>query len=349
MQTRYLGASGLQVSALSFGSMTFGGADEYFGGIGQQGRDEARRMVDICLDAGINLFDTSDIYSGGLAEEILGDAIAGRRDRLLVATKVRFPTGEGPNDGGLSRHHLIEGVEASLRRLEVDHIDLLQLHEIDPATPLEETMRALDDLVRSGKVRYLGVSNFSAWMIMKALAISESRNYDRFVAHQAYYSLACRDIEFELIPCAEAEGFGHIVWSPLAGGFLSGKFRRGQAEPEDSRRGRGFGDIVPIEEERGLDVVEVAAEIAAARGVSVAQVCINWLLGRPTVASIVVGARREEQLLDNLKAVEWELDEEERRRLDEVSEGRVPYPQWHQRNHASADRAVGPNRVAIAP
>jgi len=346
MQMLYLGHSGLQVSALGFGTMTFGGAGDYFAGLGTQDVADARRLLDISIDAGVNLFDTSDIYSGGLAEEILGEALGTRRGRVIVATKIRFATGAGPNDAGLSRHHVLNAVDASLRRLNTDHIDLLQLHEIDPATPLDETLHAVDDLVRAGKVRYLGVSNYSAWMITKALGIAEARGWERIVSHQAYYSLACRDIEFELVPCALDEGFGHIVWSPLAGGFLSGKFRRGQEAPNDSRRGRGWGDIVPIEDERGLDTVEVAAEIAEARGVSVAQVAINWLRTRPTVSSVILGARREEQLVDNLAAATWDLTPEETERLDAVSSPRVPYPQWHQWDWA-ADRPVGPNRVAL--
>jgi aryl-alcohol dehydrogenase-like predicted oxidoreductase len=320
MQMRYLGRSGLQVSALSFSAMTCGGVAEPFASLGPEEGGEARRLIDICLDAGVNLFDASDISSAGRTEEILGAALGSRRDEVLLATRLRFATGPVRNDAGLSRHHLIRACEGSLRRLATDHIDLLQLHEIDAATPLDETLRALDDLVRAGKVRYIGCSNFSAWLIMKTLGISEARGWERFVAHQAYYSLVGRDLELDLIPLAMSEGLGHLVWSPpLAGGS---------------------------DEELGSSVVAAAAAIAESRGASIAQVSINWLLSRPSVTSVIIGARGSEQLLDRLNAASWELTAEEAVRLDAASPPRVTYPHWHQRGYA-ADRQVGPNRVAI--
>lgn len=345
MERRYLGSSGLQVSALALGTATFGGRGK-FAALGGLDLPEARRLVDIAIDAGVNLFDTSSTYSEGLAEEILAEALGPRRDRVLVETKLRFSTGPDSNDNGLSRHHILDTVEASLRRLRRDHIDILILHGIDPATPLEETLRALEDLVRSGKVRYLGLSNFSAWMIVKALAIADARGWDRIVVHQAYYSLIGRDLENELIPCAEEEGFGHMVWSPLAGGLLSGKYQRAAPQPSDSRYARGFAEMPPHDEQQALEVIEVAAEIAADRRASVAQVALNWLRARPTIASVVIGARHEEQLVDNLAAMSWELSAAELEALDEVSAVPAPYPRWYQAEKAT-ERAVGPGRVAL--
>lgn len=347
MRTRFLGRSGLQVSVVGFGSATFGGGDDYYRGIGSTQVDEARRMIDICLDHGVNFFDSSDAYSSGLAEEILGEAIGGRRDRVLIGTKLRYPTGTGPNDAGLSRHHILDACDSSLRRLKTDYIDLLQLHEVDPSTPLDETLRVLDDLVRAGKVRYLGVSNYSAWMIVKALAISEARGWERFISSQVSYSLIERDVEFELMPMAIDQGIGNVVWGPLAGGLLSGKFRRGLPAPAVTRRAV-IGDLTPIDEEFVYDVVDVASEIADARGVTVAQVAINWALAQPSISSVLVGARTEEQLRDNLAAASWALGAEELQRLDRASAPRVPYPVWHQRDYAS-ERPTNPwTRVAAS-
>lgn len=346
MRMNYLGASGLQVSSLALGTMTFGGTDEYFGKLGTLQVDEATQLVRIALDAGVNLFDTADFYSSGASEEILGKALGARRDEAIVSTKLRYPMGDGPNDAGLSRHHIMRACEASLKRLNVEHIDLLHLHQIDLSTPLEETIRALDDLVRSGKVRYLGVSNFPAWMVTKASSISDARGWERFVCNQVHYSLLCRDIEFELVPSALDAGVGHVVWSPLSGGLLSGKFGRGKAVSEDSRRSRGFGDTVPVDDERSFAVLDVASAIADERGCSVAQVAINWLITRPSVSSVVLGARTEKQLMDNLGAAQWEMTADEAARLDEVTSPPVPYPYWHNRIH-SADRQVGENRRVI--
>jgi len=343
MKMRYLGRTGLQVSAIGFGTATFGGNDEYYRAHGTLAGDEARRMIDVCRGAGVNLFDTSNVYSAGLAEQILGEALGSARDDVLISTKLRYPVGEGPNDAVLSRHHIIEACEASLRRLGTDRIDLLQLHEYDAATPWEETLRALDDLVRAGKVRYLGVSNFSAWMIMKMLTVSERRGWERVISHQASYSLIERNIEYDHVPMAESEGVGHIVWGPLAGGLLTGKYHRGEPGPEGARRTQ-IGDLAPIDEERAYDIVDVLREIAEVHNVTPSQVAINWLLVQPTVSSVLVGARREEQLADNLASVTWELEPAEIERLTTVSAVRVPYPAWHQRNHAN-DRPVGVGRA----
>ncbi|MGW8813021.1 aldo/keto reductase [Gordonia terrae] len=343
----FLGSSGLQVSALSFGAMTFGGTDPYFGKIGSQQLSEARELVSVAIDHGVNLFDTADFYSEGQSEEILGQSLRKRRSEALIATKLRYPMSSTQNDSGLSRHHILEACVASLRRLDTDHIDVLYLHNIDTATPLEETMRALDDLVRAGKVRYLGVSNFPAWMVTKAAAVSSARGWERFVCNQVHYSLACRDIESELVPSALDAGVGHTIWSPLSGGLLSGKYRRDNQNPENTRRSRGFGDTVPVDDDKILDIVDVATDIAGSRGTSVAQVALNWVVSRPTVSSVIVGARTREQLLDNLGATAWELTTEEIDRLDAASEPRLPYPQWHNRIH-SQDRRRGPGDRVLA-
>src|SRR3954452_16099071 len=270
MEYRQLGHSGLRVSALTLGTMTFGGRDK-FASVGSTDVEGATRQVDMCLDAGINLIDTADVYSAGLSEEIVGRTIRGRRDRVLLATKARMPMGDGPNEAGLSRHHLIRSCEASLRRLGVDHIDLFQVHEWDGATPLEETLDALDHLVRSGKVRYIGCSNYAGWHLMKALAISDRRGLQRFVSQQIYYSLQARDAEYELVPLALDQGIGGLIWSPLSGGFLSGKFRRGQASPEDSRRVKRGSDPGTIDEEQGFDILDVLDEVAQSHNATIAQ------------------------------------------------------------------------------
>ena len=293
----------------------------------------------MCLEVGVNLFDTADIYSDGRSEEVLGEAIKGRRDALLLATKVRMPAGEGPNDTGLSRFHVVRQCEESLRRLGTDHIDLYQVHEWDGLTPLEETLEALDTLVRSGKVRYVGSSNYSGWQLMKALGVSERLGLQRYVSQQIHYTLQAREAEYELVPLAIDQECSILVWSPLAGGLLSGKYRR----DEDAAEGRhleGWDEPPVRDTDKLYDVVDVLVEVAEGRGVSAAQVALSWLLGRPGVASVIVGARTDEQLADNLKAAELVLSEEERRRLDEVSAPPLIYPFWHQAKTAS-DR-LGP-------
>jgi aryl-alcohol dehydrogenase-like predicted oxidoreductase len=334
MQYRQLGHSGLRVSTLTLGTMTFGGRGS-FANVGSTDVDTATRQVDMCLDAGINLIDTADVYSDGLSEEIVGKALKGRRDRVLLATKARMPMGDGPNDAGLSRHHIIRACEASLRRMGTDYVDLYQVHEWDGATPLEETLGALDHLVNSGKVRYIGCSNYAAWHIMKALGISERRNLQRFISQQIYYSLQARDAEYELVPVALDQGVGILVWSPLAGGLLSGKYRRDQAGPEGSRHLTDWGEPPVRDEDKLYDTIDALVEIADGRGASPAQVALAWLLGRPGVASVVVGARTDEQLADNLGAADLTLEDDERARLDEVSAPPLLYPYWHQAKTAN--------------
>jgi aryl-alcohol dehydrogenase-like predicted oxidoreductase len=308
--------------------------------VGATDVDVATRQVDMCLDAGVNLIDTADVYSEGLSEEIVGKTLKGRRDRVLLATKARFAMGDGPNDAGLSRHHIIRACEASLRRMGTDYIDLFQVHEWDGATPLEETLDALDHLVRSGKVRYIGCSNYAGWHLMKALGVSERRGLQRFVSQQIYYSLQARDAEYELVPAGLDQGVGILVWSPLAGGLLSGKYRRGQDMPDGSRHLTDWNEPPVHDEEQLYDIVEVLVEVAEGRGVSPAQVALAWTLGRPGVSSVVVGARTEEQLADNLGAAELQLSLEERERLDEVSAPRLMYPYWHQAKSASERLSV---------
>ena len=338
MEYRRLGHSGLLVSSLTLGTMTFGGRGA-FGKVGSTDVAGARRQVDMCLDAGVNLFDTADIYSGGQSEEILGEAVAGRRDDLLLATKVRMPVGEGPNDAGLSRHHIIRQCEESLRRLGTDHIDLYQVHEWDGVTPLEETLEALDTLVRSGKVRYVGSSNYSGWQLMKALGVSERLGLQRYVSQQIHYTLQAREAEYELVPLAIDQECSILVWSPLAGGLLSGKYRRDE-EAREGRHVEGWDEPPVYDTDKLYDVVDVLVEVAENRGVSAAQVALSWLLGRPGVASVIVGARTDQQLADNLEAAELVLSGEERRRLEEVSAPPLIYPYWHQAKTAS-DR-LGP-------
>jgi aryl-alcohol dehydrogenase-like predicted oxidoreductase len=347
MEYRQLGRSGLKVSALTLGTMTFGGKGN-FAKTGNTDIAGAKRQVDMCLDAGVNFYDTADVYSNGVSEEILGEAVAGKRDRLLITTKARFPMGKGPNDRGSSRLHLIEACEASLKRLRTDHIDLYQLHEWDGLTPLEETLAALDDLVRAGKVRYVGVSNFSGWHLMKALGITERDKLVRPISQQIHYTLQAREAEYELAPIAVDQGVGILVWSPLAGGLLSGKYRRGQPEPEGTRRANEWTEPPVRDIEKLHDIVEVLVEVAEARGVTAAQVALAWLLGRPGVASAVIGARTDEQLADNLKAADLTLSPEERARLDEVSLPPLLYPYWHQARTAS-DRLSPADLVLIAP
>jgi aryl-alcohol dehydrogenase-like predicted oxidoreductase len=344
MDYRQLGRSGLRISALTLGTMTFGGRGN-FASVGETDVAGARRQLDLCLDAGVNLVDTANVYSDGLSEEIVGEILHGRRERTLVATKLRMPMGEGPNDAGLSRHHIIDQCEASLRRLQVDHIDLLQVHEWDGVTPLEETLAALDTLVTQGKVRYVGCSNYSGWHLMKALAIAREHGFERFVSQQIHYTLQAREAEYELVPIAVDQGVEILVWSPLAGGLLSGKYRRGKDMPEGSRGLTDWNEPPVRDEEKLYDIVEVLVEIGERHGVSAAQVAIAWLLGRPGVASVVVGARTDEQLADNLKAAELTLDDDERARLDEVSAPPLLYPYWHQAKTA-ADR-LGPADLTL--
>ncbi|HEY5361034.1 MAG TPA: aldo/keto reductase [Streptosporangiaceae bacterium] len=334
MEYRALGGSGLRVSVLTMGTMTFGGRGG-FADVGSTGEEEARRQVDQCLEAGVNLFDTADVYSGGLAEEILGQALKGRRDEVLVATKVRMPMGPGPNDAGLSRHHVVTGCEASLRRLGTDHIDLYQVHEWDGLTPLEETLEALDFLVTSGKVRYVGGSNYAGWQLMKALGIADRLSLPRFVSQQIYYSLQARDAEYELIPAAVDQGLGVLVWSPLAGGLLSGKYRR-DAQPAAGSRQLTDWNEPPVRDQSVLyDTVDVLLDIGKSRGVSAAQVALAYLLRKPAVTSLVVGARTTEQLADNLAAADLVLTDDEFGLLEAVSDPPLLYPYWHQAKTAS--------------
>jgi aryl-alcohol dehydrogenase-like predicted oxidoreductase len=347
MEYRALGRSGLRVSVLTMGTMTFGGSGP-FANVGSTDVAEARRQVDMCLDAGVNLIDTADVYSGGQAEEILGEALRGRRDRVLVATKVRMPMGSEPNDAGLSLHHIISGCEASLRRLGTDHIDLYQVHEWDGQTPLEETLHALDLLVRSGKVRYVGASNYTAWQLMKALGTSGRTGLPQFVSQQIYYSLQAREAEYELIPLAVDQGLGVLVWSPLAGGLLSGKYRRNHEPPAGSRQLTEW-DEPPVYDREALhDIVEVLVSVAERRGVSAAQVALAYTLGRPAVTSLVIGARTSEQLADNLAAASLTLTDDERSELDKVSAPPLLYPYWHQAKTAR-DRLSPADLTLLAP
>jgi aryl-alcohol dehydrogenase-like predicted oxidoreductase len=333
MEYRQLGDSGLRVSALTLGTMTFGGKG-WAEAVGNTDIEGAKRQVGMALDAGVNLIDTADVYSEGRSEEILGATLAGRRDDVLVATKVRMPMGDDPNDAGLSRHHIVRSVEASLRRLRTDWIDLYQAHEWDGQTPLEETLAAFDALVDSGKVRYVGCSNHTGWQLMKALAVADRHDYSRYVSQQIHYSLQARDAEAELVPVSVDQGLGILVWSPLAGGLLSGKYRRNQPTPEGTRRFAGWDEPPVYDEDRLYDTVDALVGIGAARGVSAAQVALAWLLGRPAVTSVIVGARTDDQLADNLAAVDLVLTGAERARLDEVSQPPLRYPYWHQRNTA---------------
>jgi aryl-alcohol dehydrogenase-like predicted oxidoreductase len=345
MEYRQLGHSGLRISALTLGTMTFGGRGG-FSAVGATGVDGARRQVDICLDAGVNLIDTADVYSGGLAEEITGEVIKGRRDTLLLSTKVRMTMGDGPNDAGLSRQHIIAGCEASLRRLGTDHIDIYHVHEWDGQTRLEETLAALNSLVSAGKVRYLAASNYAGWQLMKALAVADSHGFERFAAQQVYYSLEARDAEYELVPLAVDQGLGILVWSPLAGGLLSGKYRRDGSPESGTRQVSGTWNEPPVRtREKLYDTVEILVDIAGAHGASPAQVALAWLLGRPAVTSVIIGARTDEQLIDNLGGASLLLSTDERAALDKVSAPELIYPYWHQLNTA-ADR-LGPADLAL--
>ena len=333
MEYRQLGGSGFKVPVLSLGTGTFGGGNEFFKSWGASDVAEARRLVDICLEAGLTMFDSADVYSAGMAEEILGQAIKGRRNQVLISTKGTFRTGPGPNDLGSSRFHLTEAVDASLRRLGTEHIDLYQLHGFDARTPMEEVLGTLDDLVRAGKIRYIGCSNFSGWHLMKALAISEKYGLARYVAHQAYYSLVGRDYEWELMPLALDQKIGTVIWSPLGWGKLTGKLRRGQALPETTRlQSKLSNDKGPqVAIEHVYKVVDALDEVARETGKTVPQIALNWLLQRPSVATIIVGARNEDQLRQNLGAVGWNLTPAQMAKLDTASATALAYPYWHQR------------------
>jgi aryl-alcohol dehydrogenase-like predicted oxidoreductase len=331
MDYRRLGASGFTVPVLSFGTGTFGGKGEFFSQWGSTDVDEARRLVDICMDAGVAMFDSADIYSAGAAEEILGQAIKGHpRDTLIISTKATFRCGEAPNAVGSSRFHLIDAVEKALKRLDTDYIDLFQLHGFDAMTPPEEVLSTLDQLVREEKIRYTGISNFSAWHLMKSLAVADRYGYPRYVANQTYYSLIGRDYEWELMPLGLDQGIGAVVWSPLGWGRLTGKIRRGQPLPETSRLHKTAEMGPQPEDEYIYKVVDALDAVAAETGRSVPQIALNWLLQRPTVSSVIIGARNEEQLRQNLGAVGWNLTPEQVRRLDEASGKPAAYPYWHQ-------------------
>ena len=334
MEYRHLGKSGFQVPVLSFGTGTFGGKGKLFGAWGNTDIAEARRLVDICLESGLNLFDTADIYSGGASESILGAAIKDRRDQVLISTKATFRFDDGQNNVGSSRFHLINTVDAALKRLGTDYIDLFQLHGFDAKTPVEETLSTLDDLVRAGKIHYLGVSNFSGWHLMKSLAVAERHGWSRYVANQTYYSLIGRDYEEELMPLGLDQGVGAVVWSPLGWGRLTGKIRRGQPLPETSRLHDSAEFGPPVEDERLFKVIDALDVVAAEIGKSIPQIALNWLLQRPTVSTVVIGARNEEQLRQNLGAIGWSLTQEQIRTLDDASATTPPYPYWHQRGFA---------------
>ncbi len=336
MDYRQLGGSGLFVPVLTLGTGTFGGGNEFFKHWGTAGVAEATRLVDVCLDAGLTMFDSADVYSDGLAEEILGKAIAGRRDRVLISTKASFRHGKAPNDVGSSRFHLIRAVDAALRRLDTDYIDLFQLHGFDALTPVEEVVSTLDDLVRAGKIRYIGASNFSGWHLMKSLAVSDRYGLARYVAHQAYYSLIGREYEWELMPLGLDQKIGAVVWSPLGWARLTGKIRRGQPRPDVSRlQDKRNVEMGPqVSDDYLFGVVDVLDAVAAETGKTVPQVALNWLLQRPTVSTLVIGARNEEQLRQNLGAVGWNLTAEQVARLDAASAVTPIYPYWHQRGFA---------------
>lgn len=327
MNYRQLGNSGLLVSQLCLGAMSFGkkGYWEVVGGLGDE---EAKQLVDLALDSGINFFDTADVYSFGQSEEILGRALKERRHDVVIASKVRGRMSAQINDVGLSRHHIIKSCEASLRRLGTDYLDLYIVHSFDFVTPLEETLATLNDLVRQGKVRYLGCSNYAAWQLMKSLALSEKHHWEKFVSLQALYSLVARDVETELVPLCQDQGLGLTPWSPLAGGFLTGKFRRGEKGPVDARRSKEQHNFIQVDEDKGFLILNEVQRIARARGVSVAQVALNYLLHKPAVSAVLVGATKPEQLQDNIKAVAWTLDEAEAKALDAVSQPARPYPHW---------------------
>jgi aryl-alcohol dehydrogenase-like predicted oxidoreductase len=332
VEFRRLGASGFNVPVLSFGAGTFGGKGEFFKAWGGSNDSEARHIVDICLEAGINMFDTADIYSGGNSEEVLGGALKGRpRESFIISTKATFRSGPALNDVGSSRYHLLQAVDKALTRLGTDYIDLFQLHGFDALTPAEEVLSTLDGLIRAGKIRYIGVSNFSGWHLMKSLATSDRYGYARYVANQTFYSLVGRDYEWELMPLGKDQGVGAVVWSPLGWGRLTGKIRRGQPLPQTSRLPTTAKYGPPVSEDYLYRVVDAIDKVAAETGKSVPQIALNWLLQRPTVSTVIVGARNEEQLKQNLGAIGWNLTKDQVKRLDEASDVTPVYPYWHQR------------------
>jgi aryl-alcohol dehydrogenase-like predicted oxidoreductase len=347
MEYRLLGRSGLKVSTLTLGTANFGSVGDFFNKAGKFDVAGARRLIDLYRDMGGNMLDTSNAYSAGVSEEVVGEALDGARQDLMVATKVRFPMGTGPNDRGLSRHHVIKSCEESLKRLKRETIDLYQMHEWDGETPIEETIDALDALQRSGKVRYIGCSNYSGWHIMKALGVSDTRHQARFVSQQIYYSLQAREAEYELVPVSVDQGLGILIWSPLAGGLLSGKYRRGKPMPE-GRHLNGWGEPPITDEKKLYDIIEVLVEVAAAKQLPASSVALAWSLGRPGVTSVIVGARNEEQLKANLPAGTLKLTEEERAKLDEVSAPTLIYPYWHQASTAS-DRLGAADLALLKP
>ena len=342
MEHRYLGNSGFKVPALGFGAGTFGGQGPLFSAWGNTDVAGARRIIDICLDAGVNLFDTADVYSNGASESILGAALKGRRDKAIVSTKLSLRSGDGPNDVGSSRHHLIAATNAALQRLDTDYIDILQLHAFDAMTPVEQVLGTLDDLVRAGKVRYIGVSNFSGWQLMKSLAAADRLGLQRYVANQTYYSLIGRDYEWELMPLDIDQGVGAIVWSPLGWGRLTGKIRRGQPLPAGSRLHDTAGFAPPADDERLYRVVDAMDEVALETGKTLPQIAFNWLLQRPTVASVLIGARDEEQLMQNLGALGWQLTADQMARLDAASAVTPPYPYYPYWNGQFTERSPVP-------
>lgn len=339
MEYRQLGRSGLKVSAVSMGTFSFGGKGD-FAMVASQGVKEAQRLVDTCIDGGINLFDTANMYSAGRSEEILGEVLEGRRDKVLVSSKARMRIGDGPNDEGVSRYHLIRECERSLKRLRTDHIDIYFMHEWDGLTPAEEMLSALDTLVSQGKVRYVGCSNYSGWHIMKVLGIADLKNYPRFVTQQIHYTLEAREAEYELLPISVDQGLGVMVWSPLAAGLLSGAFRRDRT-PSDSRQAAGWSEPPIRDKERLWSIVDVLVEIAEARGATPAQVALAWTLSRPAIASVVVGGLTEQHFRDNIAAVDLELSIQELERLNAVSRLPYLYPYWHQHNFAKERFCAG--------
>jgi aryl-alcohol dehydrogenase-like predicted oxidoreductase len=332
MEYRQLGNSGLRVPVLSFGTGTFGGGNDFFKAWGSTTVEEATTLINLCLDAGVNLFDTANVYSRGASEEILGQAIKGLRNKVLISTKVTFPMTDEVNDFGSSRFNIVKSCEESLKRLDTDHIDIYHLHGFDANTPLEETLKALDNLIQSGKVRYIACSNFSGWHLMKSLSISERHGWSKYIAHQTYYSLLNRDYEWELMPLGIDQKIGAIVWSPLASGKLTGKYRRDQPLPEDARVAQGGSPVVntAADELRLFDIVDELDELVHETGKTPSQIAINWLLQRPTVSNIIIGARNAKQLKQNLGAVGWNLTVEQVKKLDKASEIPPPYPYWHQ-------------------
>ncbi len=339
MDYRRLGHSGLRVPVLSFGTATFGGGNDFFKAWGSTDAQGATRLIDVCLDHGVSLFDSANTYSNGLAEEILGQAIKGKRDRVLISTKVTFPTGDGPNDFGSSRQHLTKAINDSLKRLQVDTIDLLQLHGQDYNTPVEETLSTLDQFVREGKLRYIGGSNFSGWHMMKSIATAERYGYPRHVAHQVYYSLLNRDYEWELMQLGRDQGVGAVVWSPLGWGKLTGKIRRGQPARPGTRAHDIAGTGPHYEEERLFNIVDALDAVAKETGKTIPQIALNWLLQRPTVSNVIIGARDEAQLVQNIGAIGWNLTKEQVAKLDEASDVPAAYPVWHQRGFPQLNEA----------